>query len=88
VFNLFAAPFALPVMLTELTIASWETVFHRTALMMSGECSMDEYNRMVGEKMRAAALSSAALAAGRDMEAVIRPYHKRAVANARRLRNA
>ncbi len=83
---MFFAPFALPLMLTELAIASWETVWHRTALMASGECSVAEYQRMVAEKVRAATLSGAALAAGHQMEDVIRPFHKRAVANARRLR--
>jgi hypothetical protein len=84
---MFFAPFAVPLMLTELTIASWETIWHRSALILSGECSVDEYQRMVAEKVKAATLSGAALAAGHEMEAVIRPFHKRAVANARRLRN-
>jgi hypothetical protein len=73
-------------MLTELTLASWETIWHRSALMLSGECTLDEYQRMVQEKMKAVALSGAALAAGHDVQDVIRPFHKRAVANAKRLR--
>jgi hypothetical protein len=85
-FNMFAAPFALPIMWSELAIASWETVWHRTALMASGECTPAEYERMVAEKMKALYLSSMALAAGKDAEAVLRPFHKRATANAKRLR--
>ncbi len=85
-FNMFAAPFALPIMWTELAMASWETVWHRTALMASGACTPAEYERMFAEKMRAAYLSGMALAEGRDAEAVLRPFHKRATANAKRLR--
>ncbi len=69
-------------------MASWETVWHRTALMVSGECSVAEYERMVGEKMRAMTQSGAALMAGKDPEEVLRPFHRRATANAKRLRNA
>jgi hypothetical protein len=85
-FNLFASQFALPLMWTELAVASWETVWHRTALMATGECSIAEYNRMVNEKMRAVQLSSAALMRGQNAEDVLRPFHKRATANAKRLR--
>ncbi len=80
------SPFALPLMMTELATASWETMWHRTTLMMSGACSADEYQRMVSEKMHALQLSSAAMLAGKDAEAVLRPFHKKATANARRLR--
>jgi hypothetical protein len=83
---MFAAPFALPVMWTELAIASWETVWHRTALMVTGECSSAEYERMVAEKMKAVYQSGMAMAAGKDAEDVLRPFHRRATANAKRLR--
>ncbi len=86
--NPLLAPFALPMMMTELAMASWETVWHRTALMATGACSMAEYERMLGEKMKAVQQSSAALLAGHDAEAVIRPFHKRAVSNAKRLRES
>jgi hypothetical protein len=79
-------PFDFPIMMTELAMASWETVWHRTALMMSGACSPAEYQRMLSEKMRAVQLSGAALMAGQDAEAVLKPFHKRALANAKRLR--
>ena len=81
-----ASPFALPIMLTELATASWETIWHRTALMMTGECSPAEYQRMVTEKMSAMQVAGAAMMTGGDAEAVLRPFHKHATANAKRLR--
>ena len=84
--DLFSDAFALPIMWTELAVASWETVWHRTALMATGACTQAEYERMVGEKMRAMQLSSVALMCGQQPEDVLRPFHKRATANARRLR--
>jgi hypothetical protein len=80
------SPFTLPLMMAELTAASWETMWHRTSLMMSGACTPAEYTRMMTEKMRAVQLSTAAMVSGDSMEAVIHPFHKRAVANAKRLR--
>jgi hypothetical protein len=41
---------------------------------------------MFAEKMKAIYLSGLALAEGKDAEAVLRPFHKRATANAKRLR--
>ncbi len=79
-------PFELPMMMAELTAASFETIWHRTALMMSGECTVVEYERMVSEKMLATQLATAALMSGDSAEAVLRPFHKRATANAKRLR--
>ncbi len=83
--NMFS-PFALPMLMTELAAASWETVWHRTALMMTGECTAAEYQRMVTEKMSAMQLAGAAMMSGGDVAEVLRPFHKRATANARRLR--
>jgi hypothetical protein len=79
-------PFALPTMMVELTAASFETIWHRTALMMSGECTLLEYNRMMTEKMHATHIATAALLSGDSAEAVLKPFHKRATANAKRLR--
>jgi hypothetical protein len=81
-----SSPFLLPLMMTELAVASWETVWHRTTLMMTGACSPAEYQRMMSEKMLAMQLAGAAMMAGEDVEAVIKPFHKRATANAKRLR--
>ena len=79
-------PFALPMMMAELTAASVETVWHRTTLMMFGMCSVAEYERMVSEKMHASEVATMALMRGDSLEAVIKPYHKKATANAKRLR--
>jgi hypothetical protein len=84
--NPFTSPFALPIMWTELAVASWETIWHRTVLMTTGECSASEYQSMLSEKMRAMQQAGCALAGGGDAEAVLRPFHKRATANAKRLR--
>jgi hypothetical protein len=80
--------FKLPMMMAELTAASVETVWHRTTLMMFGMCSAAEYQRMVEEKMHASQAAAFALLRGESAEAVIKPYHKKAVANAKRLRRS
>ena len=80
------SPFSLPLMMTELAVASWETMWHRSVLMLSGACTAAEYEQMVTEKMAAFQLAGSAMLSGRDAEAVLRPFHKRATANARRLR--
>jgi hypothetical protein len=54
--------------------------------MTTGECSASEYQSMLSEKMRAMQQAGCALAGGGDAEAVLRPFHKRATANAKRLR--
>ena len=82
----YASPFALPLMYAELALASWETVWHRTTLMATGACTAAEYDRMVHEKMRALQLSSVAVMMGKAPDEVLRPFHKRATANAKRLR--
>ena len=82
------SPFALPMMFTELAMASWETVWHRTALIATGACTQDEYQRMVHEKMQAVQQASLALMSGEDTQTVLRPFHKKATANARRLRSS
>jgi len=81
-----AAP-PLPLMMAELTWASWETVARRTWMMADGSCSMAEYQRMVLEKTRAAQRSVLALMLpGVTLAAAMAPWHGPAVANARRLR--
>ena len=75
-------------MWTELAMASWETIWHRTALMATGECTNAEYERMFGEKMKAMQQSSMALMSGHAAEEILKPFHGRARANAKRLRGA
>ncbi len=76
----------LPIMLTRLGMASWETIMHRTVLMATGACSAAEYQRMTLEKVAAAQASMLALAQGKTHAAVLAPYVSRSRANARRLR--
>ncbi len=79
----------LPLLLAELTVASWETVLRRTAMMAAGNCSVAEYQRMVLEKTEAAqrsALAMMTLSGQRGLRAAVTPWHSRARANAKRLR--
>ncbi len=79
--------FAFPMMMAELTMASWETIFHRSMMMARGTCSPIEYQRMITEKAAAMQAASMALMAGKGETAVVAPFLTRARANARRLRN-
>lgn len=76
----------LPAMMTQLTLSSWETIFHRTLMMAQGTCSVAEYQRMVMEKAAAMQASTLAMMTGRGNAAVMAPYLVRSLANARRLR--
>ena len=73
-------------MMTQLTLASWETIFHRSLMMGQGTCRAAEYRRMVMEKAAAMQASTLALMTGRGNTAAMAPYLVRARANARRLR--
>jgi hypothetical protein len=44
-------------MMTDLMMASWETIARRTLLVAQNKCSPAEYQRMVREKALAAATS-------------------------------
>jgi hypothetical protein len=77
---------ALPLMLAEMTLASWETVARRTLLIARNTCSPAEYKRMVIEKAAAFQSSTLAVMSGRGTRAVLAPWHLRATANAKRLR--
>jgi hypothetical protein len=78
---------AFPMMMVQLSMASWETIFHRTMLMYRGSCTAAEYQRMFAEKAKAAQISTLALMTGKGEAAVVAPYLTRARANARRLRS-
>jgi len=73
-------------MMGELALASWETIFHRSLMMMQGTCSIAEYQRMICEKTDAIQQSALALMTGASHDAILQPYHVRARANAKRLR--
>ena len=73
-------------MMAELAMASWETIARRTAMIAQGVCTPAEYQRMLMEKAAAMQQSAIAVMTGRGKKAALSPWHKRATANARRLR--
>jgi len=76
-------------MMTELMLSSWETIARRTGMIAQGRCSPAEYRRMVGEKAQSAydtALVLATNRGNRSVAAALAPWHRRATANAKRLR--
>lgn len=77
---------SLPELYCELAVASWETIVHRTMMMMTGTCTVDEYQRMVMEKSEAMQRATFALMTGGSEQAVLAPFHAKARANAKRLR--
>lgn len=82
-------PAPLPLLFAELAMASWETIARRMLMMANGTCSPAEYTRMIMEKAAAAQASGLALSrqwTGRTSHNAIRPWHRGATANARRLR--
>ncbi len=85
--NPTALSYAFPFMMGRLAMASWETIFHRTRMMVDGSCSAAEYQKMVAEKVAAAQMSTFAMMTGRGQEAALAPYLRTARANARRLRS-
>lgn len=72
----------------ELSLASWETIARRTMMMACGTCSPAEYRRMVQEKSDAIRRTALLLSGPRwpSPAALIKPWHAKATANARRLR--
>lgn len=78
---------ASPLMFAQMTLASWEVIARRAAMMAAGACSPAEYQRMVREKTEAAMQTGMALATGRaTVTSLMSPWHSRSRANARRLR--
>lgn len=77
-----------PLMMAELAWASWVTITRRTLMMAQSTCSPAEYQRMVREKASAALETSRLLSSpmGASAEALLKPWHSRATANAKRLR--
>ena len=83
------AALSLPLMFGDMAAASFETIARRTRMIAGGTCPPAEYRRMVQEKIAAAQESAVALAVARDargLRAALDPFHRRVVANARRLR--
>jgi len=80
---------ALPTMMAELSVASYEVIARRMLIMATGTCSPAEYKRMVHEKTAAATSTTLRLvkSGGRVPAAsLLAPWHNRATANAKRLR--
>jgi len=71
---------SFPGMMTELMLASWETIARRTLLMAQNTCSPAEYRRMIAEKTEAAAASGLKFisSGGRaSMMSVMAPWRSR-----------
>jgi hypothetical protein len=81
-------PVPLPLLLAEMTFASWETIARRSLMIAAGSCSPAEYRRMVTEKAIAIQRSGLALMRPRGgrLSAAVAPWHRTARANAKRLR--
>jgi hypothetical protein len=81
-----AKPFS--VLFAELALASWQTILLRTGLIVTGACPAAEFRTMVMEKMVALQESgyAAIRSGGDDHRAIMRPWHRAATANAKRLR--
>jgi hypothetical protein len=80
---------SLPLMKTNLTLASWETVARRMFLISQNRCSQAEYQRMVSEKAAAAMSTGLTLMSSfgqASMTSLMAPWLRRATANAKRLR--
>jgi hypothetical protein len=79
----------LPLMMADLTLASWETITHRMLLISQNKCSQSEYKRMVSEKAQAAMASGRKLISSHGQASIaslMAPWLSRATANAKRLR--
>lgn len=77
-------------MMAKLAWASWETIMRRTFMIAQSTCSAAEYQCMLDEKTAATLETSGLLLSpvATSAEALLTPWHSRAVANARRLRHA
>jgi hypothetical protein len=80
--------YALPLIVAELAMASWEVVFRRSLMMAQGTCTAAEYQRMVAEKVTALQASALAAARGHSHAAMLAPFVTRSRANVRRLRRS
>ena len=80
---------SVPMMMANMAVASWETILQRSMLIAQNACSQEEYVRMVQEKAEATMESSMKLlwsGGMAPMASLIAPFHRRATANAKRLR--
>ena len=80
---------SLPMVMTNLTLASWETIARRMFLISQNRCSQAEYHRMVSEKAAAAMSTGFKLMSSfgqASMASLMAPWLSKASANAKRLR--
>jgi hypothetical protein len=63
-------------MMTEMMLASWETIARRTLMIARDTCTPAEYRRMVIEKVAALQRSTLAGMSGRGTRAVLAPWHE------------
>jgi hypothetical protein len=76
-------------MMTNLTLTSWETIARRMLLISENRCSPDEYQRMVSEKAEAAMATGLTLMSTfgqASMASLMAPWLDLTTANAERLR--
>ncbi len=82
-------PCLLPLMFADLAINACDTIASRAKLIMTGQCTGDEYRRMVVEKAETAQESFLALAGASPLtafEAAMTPWLRSVKANSKRLR--
>lgn len=75
--------------MTDLVLASWETMARRMLLISQNKCSQAEYMRMVSEKAEAATATGLTLMFSfgqASMTSLMAPWLSGATANAKRLR--
>ncbi len=80
---------SFPFAMTNLMLASWETVARRMLLISQNKCSQAEYLRMASEKAQAATASGLTLMSSygqASMASLMAPWLSKATANAKRLR--
>jgi hypothetical protein len=80
---------SLPLLMSNLTLASWETISRRMLLISQNKCSQAEYQRMVHEKAEAAMASGLKLVSSKghaSITSLLTPWLNLASANAKRLR--
>lgn len=76
-------------MMASMTKASLETITYRSILVAQNACPPEEYARMVQEKAEAAMESGMKwmLSGGfASINSLMEPWHRRAIANAKRLK--
>jgi hypothetical protein len=80
---------SLPLAMTDLTLASWETVTRRMLLISLNQCSQAEYLRMFSEKAEAVMATGSILMSSlgqASLASLLAPWLSQTTANVKRLR--